>query len=218
MNSDGAGIVFLHALARTPRSFNKMQKTAEACGFRTLNLSYASRTKTLEALADDIHEEVERFCREATGSIHFVGHSMGGLLARVYLSKYRPVRLGRVVLIGTPNSGSEVADALGRFWIYRTLFGPAGLQLGTAYSRTDINPRYPPTYPVGIVAGNRTVDPVSWWLFLPRPNDGKVSVENTKLVGMTDHIVIGTAHALLASNSEAIKQTIAFLREGRFAA
>lgn len=217
-SATGEGIVFLHAFARTPRSFSKMQKAFEASGFRTLNLAYPSRAKTLEALADDLRPEIEKFCREIAGPVHFVGHSMGGLLTRIYLSRHRPPQLGRVVLLGTSNGGSEVADILGRFSIYGRLLGPAALQLGTAYSRDQINPRYPVTYPVGIVAGNRTVDPICSLFFLPRPNDGKVSVANTRLDGMADHIVIKVAHAFLASSDEAIQQTMAFVREGRFAA
>ena len=143
---------------------------------------------------------------------------MGGLLARVYLSRHRPAKLGRVVLLGTPNGGSEVADILGRFSIYGALLGPAALQLGTAYSRDKINPRYPVAYPVGVVAGNRTIDPISSFFFLPQPNDGKVSVANTRLDGMADHIVLKVAHSFLASNDEAIRQTMAFVREGRFVA
>lgn len=216
MNPNGAAIVFLHAIARTPRSFHKMQKVAEAGGFQTLNVGYPSRTKTLEVLAEDIHSQIEHFCRQGAGPVHFVGHSMGGLLARVYLSKYKPARLGRAVFLGTPNGGSEIADLLGRFSMYRSLFGPAGLQLGTAYSREQLQPRYPVTYPLGIIAGNRSIDPVSSTFLLPKPNDGRVSVENTRIDGMTGHIVIASSHAFLASNNEAIRQTLAFLRDGKF--
>ncbi len=140
---------------------------------------------------------------------------MGGLLARVYLAKYRPQRLGRVVMLGTPNGGSEIADRLKNFLPYRAFFGPAGQQLGTRRD-ADIDALLPPVnYPVGIIAGNRSIYPITS-VMLPKPHDGRVSVENTRLDGMADHIVIGASHPWLVRNGEAIEQTIAFLKGGQF--
>jgi hypothetical protein len=137
------------------------------------------------------------------------------LLARVYLARYRPQRLGRTVMLGTPNSGSEIADRLKNFGTYRAFFGPAGQQLGTQRD-TAIEALFPPVdYPVGIIAGDRSIYPITS-AFLPKPHDGRVSVANTRLVGMADHIVIRTSHPWLVRNSVAIEQTIAFLRDGRF--
>ena len=209
------GVVLLHGISRTSRSFYKMQAAIEASGFATLNVGYASRRKTLERLAKDIHPAIQCFADGTEGSIHFVGHSMGGLLARVYLGRYRPKRLGRVVMLGTPNGGSEIADRLKDFLPYRAWFGPAGQQLGTIRDAA-LGAILPPVdYPVGIIAGNRSVYPISS-MYLPKPHDGRVSVENTKLDGMVDHIVVGAAHPWLPRNAVAIEQTIAFLRDGRF--
>ena len=192
-----------------------MEMVIQAAGFATLNIGYASRRSTLQALAEDIHPAIQRFADTTEGSIHFVGHSMGGLLARVYLGRYRPKRLGRVVMLGTPNGGSEIADRLKDFLPYRAWFGPAGQQLGTVRDAT-LGVILPPVdYPVGVIAGNRSVYPVSS-VFLPKPHDGRVSVENTKLEGMADHIVIDASHPWLPRNAVAIEQTIAFLRDGRF--
>ena len=215
MAESKTGVVLLHGISRTSRSFRRMQTAAEAAGFATLNTGYASRHNPLEALADDIHPAIARFADSTEGSIHFVGHSMGGLLARVYLARYRPARLGRVVMLGTPNSGSEIADRLKHLVAYRAFFGPAGQQLGTVRDAA-LDAMLPPVdYPVGIIAGNRSIYPVASAM-LPRPNDGRVSVENTKLDGMADHIVIGAPHPGLPRNRLAIEQTIAFLRDGRF--
>jgi pimeloyl-ACP methyl ester carboxylesterase len=209
------GVVLLHGISRTSRSFRKMQAAVEAAGYTTLNVGYASRSKALEALAEDIHPAVERFAEGLEGSVHFVCHSMGGLLARVYVARHRPKRLGRVVMLGTPNGGSEIADRLKHIGAYRAWFGPAGQQLVT---RRDANiaamfPRV--DYPVGIIAGNRSVYPITS-AFLPRPHDGRVSVENTRLDGMADHIIVETSHPWLVRNGPAIAQTIAFLRDGHF--
>jgi pimeloyl-ACP methyl ester carboxylesterase len=209
------GVVLLHGISRTARSFRKMQTALEGCGFATLNLDYASRRNALEALAEDIHPAIQRFTEGVDGSVHFVCHSMGGLLARVYIARYRPTRLGRVVMLGTPNSGSEIADRLRHLRPYRAFFGPAGQQLGTQRNEAA-NALFPPVdYPVGIIAGNRSIYPITSAL-LPKPHDGRVSVANTKLDGMADHTVIRTSHPWLVRNGVAIAQTIAFLRDGRF--
>ena len=209
------GVVLLHGISRTSRSFQKMQTALEAAGFATLNVGYASRSKPIEALAEDIHLAIERFAEGLDGSVHFVCHSMGGLLARVYVARHRPQRLGRMVMLGTPNGGSEIADRLKHIGVYRAWFGPAGQQLVTQRDAA-VAAMFPPVdYPVGIIAGNRSVYSISS-AFLPKPHDGKVSVENTKLDGMADHIVMETSHPWLVRNGPAIEQTIVFLRDGEF--
>ena len=158
-NATRDGVVLLHGISRTHRSFRKMQAAVEAAGYTTLNVGYASRSKALEALAEDIHPAVERFAEGLEGSVHFVCHSMGGLLARVYVARHRPKRLGRVVMLGTPNGGSEIADSLKHIGAYRAWFGPAGQQLVTQRDAT-IAAMFPPIdYPVGIIAGNRSIYP-----------------------------------------------------------
>jgi pimeloyl-ACP methyl ester carboxylesterase len=209
------GVVLLHGISRTTRSLRKMQAAIEAEGYVTLNLGYASRRKALEALAEDIHPAIDRFAENIDGSMHFVCHSMGGLLARLYLARYRPKRLGRVVMLGTPNGGSEIADRLKALGPYRAFFGPAGQQLGTRRDAGSDALLPPVDYPVGIIAGNRSIYPITS-VMLPKPHDGRVSVENTRLDGMTDHVVVGTSHPWLVRNGVAIEQTIAFLKAGQF--
>ena len=192
-----------------------MQLALQRAGFATLNLDYESRRKALEGLAEDIDPAIQRFADHIDGSVHFVCHSMGGLLARVYIARHRPKHLGRVVMLGTPNSGSEIAERLKNFGVYRAFFGPAGQQLGTRRDAA-IEALFPPVdYPVGIIAGNRSIYPIAS-RFLPRPHDGRVSIANTKLEGMADHVVVAASHPWLVRNSVAIAQTIAFLREGKF--
>jgi hypothetical protein len=140
---------------------------------------------------------------------------MGGLLARTYIAQYRPPRLTRVVMLGTPNRGSEVADFLRNLAPYRAFYGPAGQQVGTC-QEAFLTQLPLPDYELGIVAGNRTIDPFASYFIVPRPNDGRVSVESTRLKGMTDHIVVSATHSGLLSDRRVIDQTITFLRQGRF--
>jgi pimeloyl-ACP methyl ester carboxylesterase len=195
-------------------SLTRLERALRANGFATLNIDYASRRKPIAGLADDIHPEVARFA-EREAPLHFVAHSMGGLLTRAYIAKYRPDRLAGVVMLGTPNGGSEVADLLSGYRLYNAFYGPAGLELTTtSTSRPDALPAV--DYPVGVIAGNRFIDPVAGLLVLPKPNDGRVSVQSAMVAGMADHIVVKASHTGLPRHAGAIEQTIAFLRDGRF--
>ena len=208
------GVVLLHGIARTSASLTRLERALRANGFATLNIDYASRRKPIAGLADDIHPEVARFA-EREAPLHFVAHSMGGLVTRAYIAKYRPDRLAGVVMLGTPNGGSEVADLLSGYRLYNAFYGPAGLELTTtSTSRPDALPAV--DYPVGVIAGNRFIDPVAGLLVLPKPNDGRVSVQSAMVAGMADHIVVKASHTGLPRHAGAIEQTIAFLRDGRF--
>jgi pimeloyl-ACP methyl ester carboxylesterase len=208
-------VVLLHGIGVGSWTLKKLERTLQRRGFATLNLDYSSRRKPIEELAEEVHAPIAKFAEQCDGAIHFVAHSMGGLLTRVYLSRHRPARLGRVVMLGTPNGGSEVADLLKDLSLYRAAFGPAGLQLAT--TQDPVLADLPlPDYAIGIIAGCRTIAPIASAFILPRPNDGRVSVARSKLAGMADHIVVNAFHAALPRHTVAIEQTIAFLHDGRF--
>lgn len=210
------GVVFLHGISRSFRSLIKLQQAVDKAGFATRNIGYPSREKPLSDLVDDIHPAIAPFTEANDGCTHFVCHSMGGLLARAYIARYRPARLGRVVMLGTPNGGSEIADVLKDWLLYRMYFGPAGQQLVTTRD-ADTEALLPAVdYPVGIIAGDRSLDPIASRFMLPGADDGRVTVARTKLDGMADHVVIAASHAFMMKNKEAIAQTIAFLRSGKF--
>ena len=138
---------------------------------------------------------------------------MGGLLARAVIADRRPERLGRLVMLGPPNRGSEIADRLHDLWLYRRLLGPAALALGT---RTV--PTWPePDYAIGVIAGTRAIDPLGW-LMLPRPNDGRVSVARTRIDGLQDHRTLPVSHALMMNHAIVIAETLRFLDRGAFGA
>ena len=210
------GVIFLHGISRSYRSLIKLQQAVDDAGFATRNIGYPSRDKALSDLVDDIHPAITPFAEANDGATHFVCHSMGGLLARAYIARYRPARLGRVVMLGTPNGGSEVADTFKDWLLYRLYFGPAGQQLMTVRNAATEALLPAVDYPVGIIAGNRSLDPITTRFMLPGANDGRVTVARTRLDGMADHLVTAASHALMMKNKEAIAQTIAFLKHGRF--
>ena len=208
-------VVLLHGLARTSKSMSKLVPAFEARGFRVANVDYPSRKKPVEELAQIAVEKGVDQCEvEAAEKIHFVTHSLGGILVRYYLSHQQLPQLGRVVMLAPPNKGSEVVDNLGRVPGYFLLNGPAGMQLGTDAASIPSS-LGPVTYPVGVVAGTRTIN-FLLSQFLPNPDDGKVSVENTKVEGMADFIELPVSHPFIMREDIAIQQALAFIATGEF--
>lgn len=209
------GIVFLHGIARSASSLSVLEKTLRADGYATLNLDYPARSRCIADIVEALQEQISRFAESCSGRLHFVTHSMGGLVARAYIARHRPERLGHVVMLAPPNEGSEIADLLGDNLLYRAFFGPAGAELVTKRSDSLCEVLGRVDFPLGVIAGDRSLDPVGW-LLLPGANDGRVSVERTRVAGMADHIVIHGTHTLIMNNPEAIAHVRHFLTHGRF--
>lgn len=213
LHNDGDYVVILHGIARSGKHMRKLATYLEKNGFDVINLSYPSTSYKIDELTDIIHNEISgRVTKDKP--LHFIGYSMGGLMVRTLINKYPYKNLERVVQLVPPNQGSEVADFVQNFWPYQKIFGPAGQQLIT--DQTEIKHLFGDVnFELGIIAGNATIDPISS-LILPKENDGKVSVESTKLKGMKDHIVVSASHTFFPSNKEVQKQTLRFLKYGNF--
>jgi pimeloyl-ACP methyl ester carboxylesterase len=208
-------VILLHGLCRTSRSMLPMERALSASGYHVLNVDYPSRTASVKQLSEDAIGRAVADCqKDGAAKIHFVTHSLGGILVRSYLSRHIIPNLGRVVMLGPPNQGSEVVDKLGSWWFFKKLNGPAGNELGTDKDSTP-NKLGPANFCTGVIAGDRSINWINS-LLIPGRDDGKVSIERTKLAGMTDHIVVHATHPLLMRNRTAIKQTILFLQSGRF--
>ena len=208
-------VILLHGLCRTSSSMAPMEKALSAAGYHVLNVDYPSRTAAIEKLSDDAIVRAVADCQKAGAvKIHFVTHSLGGILVRSYLTRHTIPNLGRVVMLGPPNQGSEVVDKLGSFWVFKKINGPAGNELGTDKNSMP-NKLGPANFCAGVIAGNRSINWINS-LLIPGRDDGKVSVERTRLAGMTDHIVVRATHPFLMRNRTVIRQTIHFLRTGQF--
>ncbi len=213
----GECVVLLHGLARSSMSMNRMERALQAEGYSTVNVDYPSRDHTVEELAEMAVPEGLAGCRALEGveRIHFVTHSLGGILLRQYLSEHDIGELGRVVMLGPPNQGSAAVDELAEVPGFDWLNGPAGRQLGKGDDSVPLR-LGPADFELGVIAGNRTIDPITSAV-LDDPDDGRVSVEDTKLEGMTDFVVVEHSHAFMMRMRRTIELTVGFLRSGTFA-
>ena len=209
-------VVLLHGLIRSSSSMERMAESLVEEGYRTANIEYPSRDYTIEELAPMAVGDGLEACRaeQDVETIHFVTHSLGGILVRQYLSEHDIPELGRVVMLGPPNQGSAAVDQLGDVPGFDWLNGPAGKQLGQGENSVPLK-LGPATFELGIIAGNRTIDPLTSAV-LEDPDDGRVSVVDTMLDGMADFVVVEHSHAFMMRMTRPIELTIRFLKHGNF--
>lgn len=208
-----ANVVLLHGLGRSPSIMNKMASYLSQSAYNIFNIDYPSKQYPIQQLSEIVYQQIKHLY-ELDAPLHFVGHSMGGIIIRYLLTQHRPRNLGRVVMLASPNHGSRVINWLRKIWLFRKYYGPGALQL--AEGKQGLYNQLPPVdYETGVIAGDIAID-VLFWFFLKKPNDGKVTVKSTHVEGMKDHIVLPVAHPFTPQNKHVRKQTREFLERGEF--
>ncbi|MFM1770320.1 MAG: hypothetical protein RJA22_2849 [Verrucomicrobiota bacterium] len=211
------GVILLHGLCRTRKSMAPLERAFTGAGYRVVNVDYPSRTAPIAALGRQaIGGALADPRLQSATRIHFVTHSLGGILVRSYFAERADPRLGRVVMLGPPNQGSEVVDQLRSWWLFQRLNGPAGAELGTDPASIP-NTLGPVNFPLGVIAGRRSINWINS-LMIPGANDGKVSVHRTRVDGMQEHLVVPVSHPFLMRDRQVIAATLRFVAQGRFTA
>jgi triacylglycerol lipase len=207
-------VVLLHGIMRSPRSMGSIQRRLESVGYDVLNFGYPSTSESIETIAGMLDAKLRGLPKKKGRNIHFVTHSMGSIIVRYYFAHYKPRRPGRVVMIAPPNRGSFLASYLMSWPPYRWFFGEAGQQIARSPNALP-NTLPPPKCEFGVIAGGlgkkRGFNP-----FIPGDNDMTVAVEETRLTGMKDFILIPSQHSMLLYNKRVIENTVAFIEKGRF--
>ncbi|MGN6210416.1 esterase/lipase family protein [Asticcacaulis sp.] len=207
-------VVLFHGLAETPTIMASLEMVLRLEGAGVDNVAYPSTLFAADVLVQQYILPIFDRHKDAT-HLHFVTHSLGGVLLHAALQQYRPRNLGRVVMTAPGLHGSEVLEVYRRNWWFRMIYGPAAFQSGTGSDGFAGQLRAHADYELGIIAGAVSLDPMAN-LLAPWPHDGKISVNRTKLAGMRDHIVLPLPHDLLSSDPMAVGQVQHFLKYGHF--
>ena len=200
----GECVVLLHGLARSANSLLFMEWCLKRAGCDVVNLDYPSKEAKIEDPADRAIPKAFYRCRKAK-MIHFVTHSLGGILLRYSMKRANPqsLRLEWSVLLGLPNRGTPVIDQLNDLPGFEIWNGSGGMQLG-AGSESLPNELGSVRLEVGIIAGVQSLNAL-FSAIIEGPNDGKAAVESTKVDSMTDHIIMPVTHTLMMNNSDVIE-------------
>lgn len=207
-------VILLHGLAETPVKMMGIEWLLRQAGYHTVNFAYPSTRKPVETLT---HEHLATLVQtlDYVRKLHFVTHSLGGIMLKQYLRDAHLPNLGRVVMIGPPHHGSETFNYYRRNPLTRSLFGPVAEQSATDEGGYMDGKDVEADYEVGIIAGCIPWDPLSLFV-MPWPHDGRTTVEGTRLKGMKDHITLPASHEFSPYNPLVAYETLQFLKHGSF--
>lgn len=210
----GPAVIMIHGLLQSSKCMSEMGAALRTAGYTTIEFDYPSTQVSIPEAARYLDRLIQSL--EGFDEINFVVHSMGGLVVRAYTMEYEDLRIKRMVMLGTPNRGAELADITQQYWIVRTAGGPSARQLGT---RADgLIPKLPvPKFEFAVIAGSRGTS-TGWNPLIPGDDDGTVTVASTRLSGATDFATVRALHSRLLRNEEVLTQTVSFLKDGRLRA
>jgi triacylglycerol lipase len=203
-------VVLLHGLLRTSQSMEWIAQDLRKAGYRVVVPDYAGTRRTIPEHADWLNDFIQDL---PCDSVYLVTHSLGGLIARDYLSRYQPEKVKKLVMITPPNHGSERADHFRKNIFYRWIFGKVA-QSVTSDSLLGPDNLGIPTCPFGIIAGGKGKS--GFDKDIPGNNDGVLSVRKTYLKGAQDFLIINASHNNILLKKETSDNIISFLKSNHF--
>jgi hypothetical protein len=211
----GEHVVLLHGLCRTTRSMTKMERELSEAGYTVHSLDYPTRKKKIDRLASEhLAPLLEQAELKNAHQIHFITHSLGGIVLRQHLKGHQPDNLGRIILLGPPNQGSGLVDKIGHWRLFQAINGPAGSQLGSTPDSLP-NQLGPLGHEHAVIAGICSINWINSWM-IPGPDDGKVAVAKTRLPDTTHFLALRATHPYLMKNRKVIRQVRHYLSNGEF--
>ncbi len=211
---EGRVVVLLHGLGRTSRSMKPLERFFSEKGFEVLNVDYPAKEKTIEELSEGLGAAIGPLCTDGDATLHFVTHSMGGVLLRYYMAHNACPALGRVVMLSPPNQGTELVDKLGGSRVFRMATGPSAQEMGT--DPGSLPGRLGPVeFELGVIMGNRSINPIGSAI-IPGQDDGIVGVESARVEGMRDFLLVPATHSFIMMNDDVVEQSHHFIETGSF--
>lgn len=207
-------VIVLHGLGRSSTTMWLLSHRLTKSGFDVRNIDYPSTKLSIPDLVRGLATEVDACCGQSEQPLHFVTHSLGGILVRAYLAEHRPENLGRVVMLSPPNRGTELVDRVVSHPLFRWATGPTVQDLGTATTSLP-NRLGPADFELGVITGSRSLNPIASWL-ISGTDDGVVSVSSARLKGMADFLVVPKTHTFIMNSSDVAREVIHFLNHGAF--
>ena len=207
--ASGDRVILVHGLLMSGHVFYPVGAHLARQGFLSILYDYPTRRACVEehgaALCAFIEKEMESMRESEAGKLHFVTHSMGGLLLRVALRQLSPgtrSAIGRIVMITPPNKGSDVAEAVLRKLFFAEKIVKCLPDLSSVpHSFANTFPEPDETFEIGIIAGS---------------HDRKVAVPSTHLAHERDHLILQSSHTAILFRKQTVHQTVHFLLHGTF--
>lgn len=208
-------IILVHGYNKSESDMKFLKENFEQMGYRSITETVPLLFNSVETCVNIFKEKVEKILIEEANykKIHFIGHSMGGIIIRKFLENNKIENLGRCILIATPNRGMKLADfAEKKVRLFGRIFKPIH---DTVSYRMKINkPMNIPEPEIGVIAGNK--NNLILGLLLSKNSDGRVEVEETKFEGMKEFMVLNYGHKEIHHKSETVKLADNFLQNGTF--